>query len=172
MEGFINDRSKGKGIAFRKVARGFIAVAETDGYGNLVGVKDIPLKYHGTGNKAKSEMSEIISKVVRYTRSKGKALCIEVLSFSKKKSICIRQGKKQYNQMIHMLDYSRYMKDCEDYTKTYGVRIYEVNPAYTSQIGRSKYAGKKKLTVHDAAAYVIARKGQGYIDKKVYKIAA
>lgn len=158
--------NKNNGCIGMDFNNGFIAVAETDDYGNLIGVKDILLKYHGTGNKAKSEMSEVISKIVRYTKCKGKALCIEDLSFSKKKSICIRRGKKQYNQMIHMLDYSRYMKDCEDYTKTHGVRLYEVNPAYTSQIGKSKYVGKKKLTIHDSAAYVIARKCQGYIDKK------
>ena len=157
-----NEKNGCVGLDFNN---GFIAVTETDGYGNIVNVNDILLKYHGTGNKAKSEMSEVISKIVKYTHSKGKALCIEDLKFSKRKSICIRRGKKQYNQMLHLLDYSRYKQFCEDYCKDKGVKLIEVNPAYTSQIGKQKYSYKKKLTVHDSAAYVIARKGQGYADK-------
>jgi len=42
-----------------------------------------------------------------------------------------------------------------------------VSPSYTSKIGKQKYAGNRKLTVHNAAAYVIARRGQGLKDKYV-----
>lgn len=144
---------------------GFISLTETDKNGNIVKVDNIMLYQHGTGNKAKSEMSEKVSNIVRHSLSKGKALCIENLKFNKKKSTCVRKGKKQYNEMLHLLDYSRYKKMCEDYCATYGVMLKMVNPAYTSKIGKQKYADKKKLTVHNSAAYVIARRGQGFKDK-------
>ena len=44
-----------------------------------------------------------------------------------------------------------------------------VNAAYTSIIGESKYSKRMKLNRHQAASYVIARKGQGYIDKLMKK---
>lgn len=144
---------------------GFISLTETDKNGNIVKTDNITLCHHGTGNKAKSEMSEKVSNIVRYTLNKGKALCIENLKFSKKKSTCVRKGKKQYNEMLHLLDYSRYKKMCEDYCATYGVMLKIVNPAYTSKIGKQKYADRRKLTVHNSAAYVIARRGQGFKDK-------
>lgn len=92
---------------------GFIALAETDKYGNIVNVENIFLWNHGTGNKAKSELSEKISKIVRYTASVGKALCIENLKFSKTKSQQIRKGKRSYNKMLHLLDYGRYKQNRE-----------------------------------------------------------
>ena len=150
---------------------GFIALTETDKYGNIIKVENIPLWHHGTGNKAKSELSEKISKIVRYTASVDKALCIENLKFSKTKSQQIRKGKRFYNRMLHLLDYGRYKRLCQDYCATYGVMLKMVNPAYTSKIGKQKYSKARKLTVHNSAAYVIARRGQGFQDKYVKKAA-
>jgi len=149
---------------------GFIALTETDKYGNIVRVETISLQNHGTGNKAKSELSEKISKIVRYALRMDKALSIENLKFSKTKSQQIRKGKRSYNKMLHLLDYGRYKQFCQDYCATYGVMLKMVNPAYTSKIGKQKYADNRKLTVHNSAAYVIARRGQGFEDKYMEKV--
>ena len=45
-----------------------------------------------------------------------------------------------------------------------GVAIIEVNPAYTSLIGRLKYGRETKFDTHQAAAWAIARRGQGKRD--------
>ena len=100
-----------------------------------------------------------------------KIAALENLKFSKKKACCVRKGKRQYNEMLHLLDYSRYKQLCKDYCATYGVMLKLVNPAYTSKLGKQKYAGKNKLSVHNAAAYVIARRGQGFKDKYKKKVA-
>ena len=128
-------------------------------------VENIFLWNHGTGNKAKSELSEKISKIVRYAEFVGKALCIENLKFRKTKSQQIRKGKRSYNKMLHLLDYGRYKQLCQDYCATHGVMLKMVNPAYTSKIGKQKYSKARKLVVHNCAAYVIARRGQGYQDE-------
>lgn len=146
---------------------GFISLTETDKYGNIVKVDNIPLFNHGTGNKAKSELSEKVSKIIRYTLSKKKALSIENLKFNKTKSQQIKKGKRSYNKMLHLLDYGRYKQLVQDYCATYGVMLKMVSPSYTSKIGKQKYAGNRKLTVHNSAAYVIARRGQGYEDKYI-----
>jgi IS605 OrfB family transposase len=42
-----------------------------------------------------------------------------------------------------------------------GISVVQVNPAYTSVIGKYKYAIPYGMSGHEAAAYVIARRGQG-----------
>ena len=42
-----------------------------------------------------------------------------------------------------------------------------VNPRNTSKIGKQKYSDRMKLSAHQAASFVIARKGQGFVDKLV-----
>jgi len=146
---------------------GFLAVAETDRYGNLKGTEVFELRYHGGGNKAKSEMQEIVKQLVDACSILGKALVIEDLSFSRKKSGTMGKRNKRYNAMLHRLDYSRFSQLCENRAVIYGVRFIKVNPAYTSIIAKEKYCEKKKLNTHIGAAYVIARRGQGYQDSRV-----
>ena len=47
------------------------------------------------------------------------------------------------------------------------IELIKVNPKNTSKIGKEKYSARMKLSVHQAASYVIARRGQGYQDKLV-----
>ncbi len=45
------------------------------------------------------------------------------------------------------------------------VSLNKVNPYNTSLIGYEKYAKSRKMTIHQAASFVIARRYQGFIDK-------
>jgi hypothetical protein len=45
------------------------------------------------------------------------------------------------------------------------VALVQVNPAYTSVLGRLKYARETDFNTHQAAAWVIARRGMGFKDK-------
>ena len=74
---------------------------------------------------------------------------------------------KQYNKMIHAFDYSRYKERLANVCYRNKIGLIYVNAAYTSQIGVAKYSKRMKLNRHQAASYVIARKGQGYIDKLI-----
>lgn len=169
----IQDTSFGTiGLDFNK---GFISLSETDYFGNLVFQKHCPLKYHGTGNKASSEMQEMIAKIVKIAVEKKKPIVIEDLNFCKKKSKAVKSyGKKgkQYNKMLNTLDYSRYKTRMENACFRNNVKLILVNPAYTSQIGEEKFGKRMKLNRHQAASYVIARKGQGFqdrLDEKIFK---
>jgi IS605 OrfB family transposase len=42
-----------------------------------------------------------------------------------------------------------------------GFTVVQVNPAYSSIIGKHKYADAYGMSVHEAAAFVLARRGQG-----------
>ena len=153
------------GIDFNE---GFLSVSETDRYGNLIEIRNILLSKHGMGRKADSELQKVVAKIVETAKEKGKAISIEDLNFSKKKAKC-KKGKgnqgKSYHKMLHTLDYGRYRKRMENACFRKEVELLVVNPAYTTKIGIEKYAKRMKLNRHQAASYVIARKGQGYKDK-------
>lgn len=143
---------------------GFMEAAETDRSGNLIHAQHISLKFHGTGKKAESEMKEKLSRLVRYAASVRKDIAVEDLDFRKKKASQRKGENKRYNKMLHLFDYHRYLFWLENLCAKYGVNLVKVNPAYTSKIGKEKYSKARKLTVHRAAAFVIARKGQGFVD--------
>lgn len=149
---------------------GFIELSETDEKGNLVNQKHYDLTYHGTGNKAKTEIEQTISNIVNYAKSKGKDISIENLNFKRTKAYQSKaKGKlgKKYNSMLHKLDYSRYKNTLDNCCHRRKVNLIMVNPRNTSKIGKQKYSDRMKLSTHQAASFVIARKGQGFIDKLV-----
>ena len=147
---------------------GFIEVSETDESGNLVNQKHYELKLHGTGNKAKAEIESVISDILKYAESKGKDVIIEDLDFRKtkaKQTTSNRAREKRYNRMLHIFDYHRYKQLLQNIGFNHRVNVVLVNPANTSKVGEQKYSGTKNLNVHQAASFVIARRGQGYIDR-------
>lgn len=151
---------------------GFIEAAETNEDGNLVDLRHYPLEFHGTGNRAASELQSTVHEIVRYALERGKDVVIEDLDFKRKKAECKRAKSaagKRYNRMIHAFDYGRYGECMERACFSGGVHLMSVSPAYTSRIGKQKYQDSKKLTVHQAAAYVIARRGQMFSDELIKK---
>ena len=148
----------------------FIELAETNETGNLVYLKHFDLKFHGTGNSATSEISNITSKIIDYAILTEKDIVTENLDFRKTKSEIYKAKSnygKTYNRMINIYDYLRYKKSFENCCFRRDVNLIDVNPVYTSKIAKQKYCDRKKLIIHQGAAYVIARKGQGYVDKYI-----
>lgn len=147
---------------------GFIQLSETDRAGNITGQKRYGLVFHGTGNRAETELRQAISEIARYALRTGKSIVCENLDFKKTKS---RQAKartkkgKAYNRMTHLLDYSRYKKCLKNAAVRTHFDLVMVNPVNTSKIAKQKYCGRRKLNVHTGAAYVIARRGQGFKDR-------
>ena len=149
---------------------GFIEISETNETGNLIKLKHIDLKYHGTGKKAESEIRETVSDIINYAISVGKDIIIEDLNFKQTKAETeeAKSDKgKEYNKMIHLFDYSRYKTTFENCCYLRNVNLIKVNPAYTSKIAKQKYCEQRKLVIHQGASFVIARKGQGFVDKYI-----
>lgn len=53
-----------------------------------------------------------------------------------------------------------------------GLAVIKVNPAYSSVIGKHKYAEAYGMSVHEAAAFVLARRGQGRDERLPKRIVA
>ena len=148
---------------------GFIELAETDKHGNLVHHELHFIGKHKSG-KAKSKLRETLSKISNYALDKGKDLIIEDLDFKRTKGKTITatsKSGKTYNRMIHRLDYSRYKETIEGTSYRLGVGLIKIDPKNTSKIGKQKYSKRMKLNTHQAASYVIARRGQGFKDHLV-----
>lgn len=147
---------------------GFIELAETNKHGNLINIEHIPLNYHGKGNAGKTELAQKLSTIFRYAIKVGKDVVAENLDFkytkSKTRKAKSKKGKN-YNQMTHTLDYSRYKSLLENIAFNNRVNLILINPKNTSKIAEQKYCKQRNLTPHQGAALVIARRGRGFKDK-------
>ena len=146
------------GLDFNK---GFITLSETNNYGDLIDMDIFRYRFR-SGKKTKTDLQKIANEVIQLSREKGKDLCIENLNFKKTKSKTDSKIGKQYNQMIHSLAYSQFINLMENSAFKNSVRIIKVNPAWTSWLAKKLYCPTMKLNIHIGAAYVIARRGQGY----------
>ena len=150
------------GIDFNK---GFVAVCETDKYGNLKNTFNIKYRFK-RGTQTESDFQYIAKQLSEYCLENGKDLVIENLNFKKTKGkTVIKGGFKLYNEMLSSLAYSKFMKIIESKCAKKRIFLSKVNPAWTSYIAKEKYCEIKKLNVHSGASYVIARRGQGLKDK-------
>lgn len=166
IESYLTRRNEGViGFDYNK---GFIELCETNKEGNIVHLKHIQMKYKGESKKAENEIRQMISCICKYAISVGKDIVIEDLNFKKTKGSTLKgKGKqgKSYNKMVHQLDYSRYKTTFENTCFREKIGLLFVKPYNTSKIGIEKYAYAKKLSSHQAASYVIARRGQGFKEK-------
>lgn len=144
-----------------------IALAETDEHGNLIGTKKIDMKLkRKTSKQRKHIMREVAKQVFDICEKAHKPLIIERLNLTNKKKEMMYNNKR-YNQMLSEFAYAQIKESL--YSRSYKTKIgiKEVNPAYTSQIGRWKYMWRKGISVHIAAAYTIARRGQKFKEKLI-----
>lgn len=148
------------GLDFNK---GFITLSETNQHGHLVQIQFLPYRFK-SGNKTKTDLQQVISKVVNLALVKGKDLCIENLNFNQTKAKTETKQGKKYNDMIHSLAYRHFIDLVESIAYRNKVFIRKVNPAWTSWLAKQKYCPQMKLNVHVGASFVIARRGQGYKD--------
>ena len=148
------------GLDFNK---GFVILSETNNFGDLIDTDVFRYRFR-SGKKTKTDLQKLANQIVQLSREKGKDLCIENLNFTKTKSKTDSKIGRQYNQMIHSLAYSQFINLIENSAFKNSVRIIKVNPAWTSWLAKKLYCPTMKLNVHIGAAYVIARRGQGYKD--------
>ena len=135
-----------------------LAVAETDASGNCVCAFSVPLVTYGKSqHQAEAIIGDAVANVVEYAREAGKPVVIEKLDFRQKKAALENQSPK-YSRMLLSFSYGK-IKACfisRGYRE--GVEIKQVNPAFSSVIGRVKFMGRYGLSVHQGAALVLARR--------------
>ena len=88
------------------------------------------LQYHGCGSRAKHEIEQVINKIVKYATKTGKDIAIEDLNFKKTKAKQLTSNNpntKNYNNMLHKFDYSRYKTTLDNCCHRRKVNLIMVN---------------------------------------------
>ena len=135
-----------------------VAVAETDASGNYVNAWRVPLVTYGKNtNQAEALIGDAVASVVQYAREVGKPIVIEKLDFRQKKA-ALEGESCRYSRMLSSFSYGKVKAYFLSRGYREGVGIIEVNPTYSSVIGRVKFMERYGLTVHQAAAMVLARR--------------
>ena len=135
-----------------------LAVAETNSSGNYLNAWRVPLVTYGRSRRqAEAIIGDAVAGVVEYARAAGKPIVIEKLDFRQKKA-ALEGESRRYSRMLSSFSYGKVKayflsRGCRE-----GVEIHQVNPAFSSVIGRVKFMERYGLSVHQAAAMVLARR--------------
>ena len=138
-----------------------LAVAEVNRHGNLLKSWTVEMDLEGkTAVQREEVLSLALKEVVSYAQAQKLAVVIEDLDFSAKKED-LRRKSKPYRRMLSGLFYAKYTELLRAKCAGAGIELIIVNPAYTSVMGRVRYAKPLGLSVHHAAAFVIGRRAMG-----------
>jgi IS605 OrfB family transposase len=112
-------------------------------------------------NRRSNISGEIAKVVVQYLLSWNVgAIVIEDITLKQN-----HDSNKRFNRLVHAFAKTKLQKVIISRGIKFGFKIKKVNPAYTSVVGRFKYSKKYGLSVHEAAAFVIGRRGLGFDEK-------
>ena len=135
-----------------------LAVAETDASGNCLRAWRVPLVTYGRSSRqAEALIGDAVASVVRYAREAGKPIVIEKLDFRQKKAV-LEGESRRYNRMLSSFSHGRVKAYFISRGYRQGVEVHQVNPAFSSVIGRVKFMERYGLSVHQAAALALARR--------------
>lgn len=143
-----------------------LALTETDRCGNPISTQTIPLNLKNkTSNQAKAIIGDAAACAIAYAQMTKKPLIIENLDFQKKKATIREERSAKLARMLSSFSYNSIITHLESRAIRMGVLVRQVNPAYTSLIGRVKFAYRYGLSIHHAAALCIGRRYLGYSEK-------
>ena len=138
-----------------------LAVCETDASGNYVQAFSVPLVAYGKSqHQAQAVIGDAVASVVEYARDAGKPIVMEKLDFRQKKAV-LEGESPGYSRMLSSFSYARIRACFISRGYRQGVEVHQVNPTFSSIIGRVKFMERYGLSVHQAAALVLARRFLG-----------
>ncbi|MBS3933841.1 MAG: IS200/IS605 family accessory protein TnpB-related protein [Truepera sp.] len=138
-----------------------LAVTETDRCGNPLTSFAVPCVTYGkSASQRKAVIGEAVKQIIAFAKAKGKPLVVERLDFEKKKA-ALEQESPRYARMLSSLAYRQLQAIIRARAFDAGIQVFEVNPAFTSVIGRYKFQHRYGLSAHTAAALVIGRRSLG-----------
>lgn len=164
---FVSTEVAGKDTSSRKelgaigvdVNADHLAVAETDRFGNLIKSWVIPLPVHGkSDDQKKALIGEAAKSLVTHAAQQQKPVVVEKLDFRRKKADLDSLSPRQA-RMLSSFCYRKVLSSVFSASLRAGVDVIEVNPAYTSVIGAVNHAQTRGISIHQGAAYAIARRG-------------
>ena len=138
-----------------------LAVSEADSPGNWLRSWTVPLVTYGKSRRqAEALIGDAVAEVVAGAREAGKPLVIEDLDFSKRRDLLEGESPGR-SRMLSSFAYGSVKTHFLSRGYREGVEVLEVNPAFSSVIGRVSFMERYGLSVHQAAGLVLARRSLG-----------
>ena len=135
-----------------------LAVTETDRFGNPVGSWVIHCVTYGrTSERRAAIVGDAVKQVVAIAVDRRKPIAIEKLDFWKKRAT-LEAASGKHARMLCAFAYRRIQAVIRARSYEAGIAVLETNPAYSSIIGKYKFASRYGLSAHNAAACVLARR--------------
>ena len=154
-----------KGVVAVDINSDHLAVVELDRFGNPVHRFTLPLSlYRLTTDQTRAQIGDAASVLIAYCARQQKPLVVEDLDFQKKKSQ-LREFSASHARMLSAFAYKSILTHLKARGELVGVEVQSVNPAYTSLIGRVKFADRYGLSIHHAAALSIGRRYLGVSER-------
>jgi IS605 OrfB family transposase len=148
-----------RGVIGIDVNTDHLALVETDRFGNPIDKQTIPLNLYG---KTKAQSLAIIgdacAQVVAHAEQTLKPLILEDLDFQKKKQSLKESWNSSHSRMLSSFSYQAILTHLKSRAFSKHIEVAQVNPAFTSLIGRVKFASRYGLSIHHAAALCIGRR--------------
>jgi len=142
-----------------------LAIVHTAKDGNLEKYERISLDKLLEGSSEKREYLnwQIAHQVVEIAKRERKAIVVENLEKLPKGKR--GDGLPKLRQKLQKWIYKALLQKIEIVARRNGIQVIKVNPAYTSIIGKLKYAPLHNIDKDTAGAYVIARRGLGFKER-------
>ncbi|MGH8279730.1 MAG: hypothetical protein ACRETQ_09240 [Gammaproteobacteria bacterium] len=113
-----------------------------------------------TSAQAKARIGDAAVTISEYAAATGKPVVMEDLEFGTKKAD-LAESAPHYARMLSSFAYHKTIAAVRSACFRAGVEFIQVNPAYTSIIGTVNHARVHGISVHQGAAFAIARRALG-----------
>lgn len=143
-----------------------LALSETDRHGNPILKKTIPFNLYGKNtHQARAIIGDVAALAVTHAEKTNKPLIIEDLDFQRKKTSLRENSPTSQARLLSSFAYHTIITHLKSRASKQGVLLNQVNPAYSSVIGRVKFAKRHGLSIHHAAALTIGRRHLRFSEK-------
>lgn len=155
----------GNGVIAVDINSDHLAIAETDRFGNLIQGSTTPLNLNGaTNHQARALIGNASAQIIALCEKTHKPLVIEDLDFQKKR-VQLRERHTPYARMLSSFAYQSILTHLKSRGASKRVQVHSINPAFTSLIGRVKFAKRYGISIHMAAAFCIGRRFLGFSEQ-------
>lgn len=159
---YVND-SFASGCVSMDLNADHVALADLDEHGNYLSSKVIPFWLEGkTSGQISEILGRVMAKVGGFCTVRKKPLVMEDINLTLKRS-GLKYGGKKRNRRISLFAYRKMTACLYNQSFKQGFAVFQVDPAYTSQMGKHLFMRKYGISIHEAAAYAIGLKGMGML---------
>jgi IS605 OrfB family transposase len=154
---------EGNGVIGIDLNSNHIAYVETDRFGNPIQKQTLSwISYGKTRGQLKAITGDLCKQIIEHAKETKKPIILEKLDFKHKKLELKGNGDGKFSRLLSSFAYSLFLVFLIARAYKNGIVVHQVNPAFTSVIGRINYAKRYGLSIHLAAALCIARRHQKF----------